>query len=319
MHRIAALLVPALLELGHGQPATNVQIMVENGDATPVVEAQSTVGPPAPTPGAPGVPGHTTYRLSLKLAKDAQNVYTIFGREGSPMIFPPAFQVAPPFGRNIGGVDPQFFNMPGPAQYAQYDSWLTVGMTKAENHGALHVFGADIKDWSEAKGLSTTDGAVFWMNPSDGPSVNDADGKAGTGTSIGSIVVAQLTVKTGVPYNISLNCQGRTASGANWESINLKFHVGPVHSGGVTPHGSRCRDGPLAMFAAAANRACCDRPGLPPTCHGFYCSVACVQALATLENHCLDLLQHSAAYAPMQNALAAASQQCAGLAAGGGH
>ena len=48
-----------------------------------------------------GVPGYTTYRLALDLANDAANVYTIFGRQGEPMSFPPAFQVSRPFGAHV--------------------------------------------------------------------------------------------------------------------------------------------------------------------------------------------------------------------------
>jgi hypothetical protein len=48
-----------------------------------------------------GKPGYTTYRLALNLANDAANVYTIFGRKGHPMSFPPAFQVVRPFGVHV--------------------------------------------------------------------------------------------------------------------------------------------------------------------------------------------------------------------------
>jgi hypothetical protein len=130
----------------------------------------------------------------------------------------------------IGGVNPQFFNLKGAAQYAQYDSWLTVGMTNGESTTAISVVGDDVTSWSEAKALSTEDGAIFWMNPSDGPSVTDANGKVGTGTPTGNIVVAQLTVKSGVPFDARVNCQGRTNHGDNWESTDIKFHVGKIPS-----------------------------------------------------------------------------------------
>lgn len=72
-------------------------IYKENGNAFGIVEANSVVGS-----SSQGVPGYTTYRLSLKLAGDAANVYTIFGRrEGMSMSFPPAFQVPVPFGANV--------------------------------------------------------------------------------------------------------------------------------------------------------------------------------------------------------------------------
>ena len=48
-----------------------------------------------------GIPGYTTYRLSLKLFGDAQNVYSIYGKSGSMMKFPAAKQVQPPLGTNV--------------------------------------------------------------------------------------------------------------------------------------------------------------------------------------------------------------------------
>ena len=74
-----------------------VGIKVKNGDAFGVVEAQSVVG----SKDGKGIPGYTTYRLSLQLSGDAANVYTIFGRENEKMSFPPAYQVAAPFGANV--------------------------------------------------------------------------------------------------------------------------------------------------------------------------------------------------------------------------
>jgi hypothetical protein len=209
-----------------------------------------------------GKPGYTTYRLALDLAHDAATVYTIFGRSGEPMSFPPAFQVDLPFGKHvrircnalaarissssrclhslhlsanitptvycaqIGGVNPQFYGMQGLAQYAQYDSWLTVGMTEAESSTAISVVGDDVASWSETEALTTEDGAIFWMNPGDGPSLMDANGKVGKGAPTGNIVVAQLTVKTGSSFEARVNCQGHTNHGDNWESTSIKFHVG---------------------------------------------------------------------------------------------
>ena len=101
-------------------------------------------------------------------------------------------------------------------------------MTNGESTTALGIIGADVNSWSEAKGLTTEDGAIFWMNPGDGPSVTDANGKAGTNTPIGNIVVAQLTVKSGTSFDARLNCQGHTNHGDNWESTDVKFHVGKI-------------------------------------------------------------------------------------------
>jgi hypothetical protein len=128
----------------------------------------------------------------------------------------------------IGGVNPQFYNLKGAAQYAQYDSWLTVGMTNGESTTAISALGDYFTSWSETKMLTTEDGAIYWMNPGDGPSVTDANGRVGTGTPTGNIVVAQLTVKTGTSFDARLNCQGRTNHGDNWVSTDIKFHGGAM-------------------------------------------------------------------------------------------
>lgn len=62
----------------------------------------------------------------------------------------------------IGGVNPAFFPM---GKGSEFDSWLTVGMTKGEESTALSAIGLDLQAWSTTKGLSTTNGAVFWMQP----------------------------------------------------------------------------------------------------------------------------------------------------------
>ena len=72
----------------------------ENQDVTGVVEESSA------SVAAQGVADHTTYRLGVKLSGDAETMYTIFGREGSNMTFPPAFQVANPFGTNVSPPSP---------------------------------------------------------------------------------------------------------------------------------------------------------------------------------------------------------------------
>ena len=106
----------------------------------------------------------------------------------------------------IAGVNPAFFSVNAEAQY---DSWLTVGMTGGEAPTALSIIGEDIKAWSEDKGLVTSDGAVFWMNPKDGPSASDTNGAQGKGSPTGNVVIAQLTVKTGTTFDAQV--QMRTA------------------------------------------------------------------------------------------------------------
>jgi hypothetical protein len=102
-----------------------------------------------------GLAGYTTYRLSLQLQRDAKNVYTIYGDTTSgsnhPMSFPPAYQVAAPFGANIGGVADQLIAVHADATY---DSWLTVGVTGGNNAGAISSIDIDWSDWDENGGLT---------------------------------------------------------------------------------------------------------------------------------------------------------------------
>ena len=92
--------------------------------------------------------------------------YTIYGTASSPISVPPAFQQATPFGANTGGTNPAFWAvMAG----AEFDSWLTVGITDGDAGGALSSIGIDFDAWTESDALGTSDGAVFWMAPDNGP------------------------------------------------------------------------------------------------------------------------------------------------------
>jgi hypothetical protein len=58
-----------------------------------------------------------------------------------------------------------------------------------------------------AEGLVVSDGAVFWMDPDNGPSHN--------------AVVAQLTVPVGQQWNAVFNCQGNAVRGPDFNAIGL--------------------------------------------------------------------------------------------------
>lgn len=94
---------------------------------------------------------------------------------------------------------------------AEFDSWLTVGITDGDSAGALSAIGIDFDAWTESGGLGTSDGAVFWMSPDDGPT-------AGT-----DAVLAQLTVAEGSAGTASMGMQGRSSNGPDWESFNIEF------------------------------------------------------------------------------------------------
>jgi len=196
---------------------------------TPYVPPPPPPGPPPPPPtvvggayhrthvdssttvlATDGVSGYTTYQLSVTLGQAATNIYTIFGdNEHGPLVLPAAYQVATPFGADVGGTNPAFFPMM-PA--AQYDSWISVGTTTG-NQGELSSIGIPFASWTADHGITATNGAVFWMDPMAGP-------------TSGTIVVGQLTVRTGwTELPVEMDAQGKAPYGlADWDE-ELSFTI----------------------------------------------------------------------------------------------
>jgi hypothetical protein len=159
--------------------------------------------------GRPGAGAYTTYQVRLVLDDAlAANVYTIYGDSGHEMELPPAYQASRPLGANIGGVNPAFFatRIAGAAD-AQYDSWLTVGETAGNAHGGVSSIGIPFDAWTLGEGLVVSDGAVFWMDPDNGPSH--------------SAVVAQLTVPVGTQWDAVFNCQGNAVRGPDFSALGI--------------------------------------------------------------------------------------------------
>jgi hypothetical protein len=175
-----------------------------------------------------GVAGHTTYQLSLKFqtgsaSGDVDNVYTIYGapaetagadagRPAYVLDFPPAYQEPTPFGANIGGTNPSFWTY---SPTAQYDSWLSVCDTGGGGKGDVSSIGLDFDSWTDTTGVSTENGAVFWMDPTHAPSTDPC-------------VIAQLTVKNGVTWSATVNARGKLGGytgggGHDWEATELVF------------------------------------------------------------------------------------------------
>ena len=119
------------------------------------------------------------------------------------MSFPAAFQVAAPFGTDIGGVSPAFFPV---IADAEFDSWLTIGITDGSTPGAISASpGLGLGAWSATAGISEDNGAVFYMSPDDGPGGAD-------------IVLAQITSAT-PSGTASAQLQGRSVAGADWTMV----------------------------------------------------------------------------------------------------
>jgi hypothetical protein len=108
-----------------------------------------------------------------------------------------------------GPTNPAFFPMMADAEF---DSFLTIGMDgPATVPGALSSIGIDFSTWSETTGISTTDGAVFFMNPDHGATVQP-------------VTMAQLTLPNGVPCRGSFSAQGRGLLGMeDWMFLNMDF------------------------------------------------------------------------------------------------
>jgi hypothetical protein len=193
--------------------------------------------PPPPTPPPPTPPpnpffdtvvehksasvdkAHATYTLAIRLKAAAKNVYTIFGDRNTPMILPPAFQMKSPFGANVGGVDPMFYQFK-PA--SEFDSWITIGITQSDS-GKMGTIGIKFDGWTEKTGITVTNGAVFYMDPNAGPSKTSKGPKCCTKS--GDIVLAQLTVKAGYNGYAQMDIGGHSTRGSDWHQKAVMFKL----------------------------------------------------------------------------------------------
>jgi hypothetical protein len=158
-----------------------------------------------------GVTGMTTVQLYISLdAATQQNVYAMAGTDDTTMVFPPAYQVATPFGADIGGANPAFFPIANNAAlgFAEFDSWLTIGVTDGSAPGAISASpGFDLARWTESAGLSETNAAIFYMDPA----------TMGANSGVDAIVMAQMTVSAETVAGggtATAQLQGRSAGGA---------------------------------------------------------------------------------------------------------
>lgn len=160
-----------------------------------------------------GIKGFTTYSLNLvkESGSKARNVYTIFGDKAVALTMPPSFQVPTPFGVAIGGTNPAFHKL---KPDAEYDSWLTVGITGGDHKNAIAKIGIEFEKWDEKTPLHADDGAVFWMDPDSAPEFENME----------SIDVGQVTVKSGMGIKAVVNAQGRSNKvGSDWVQQGILF------------------------------------------------------------------------------------------------
>jgi len=166
-----------------------------------------------------GQVGTTTYQLAVTLGADALNVYSIFGTGDGPMEMPAAWQWEGDrmSDAHVGGC---YAAEEGVFEGIEFDSFLTVGATSgnlypddfpdSEKRGTPRLGHAGIDDelnaWDENTALTSSDGLVFWLDPHDGPMADFVDN---VGAENDKIVVAQLTVATGLSFTATTNLQGR--------------------------------------------------------------------------------------------------------------
>eukprot|EP01052_Picozoa_sp_SAG31_P049558 SAG31_NODE_10911_length_1085_cov_1.040568_2_plen_182_part_00 len=157
-----------------------------------------------------GVSGMTTYQLKANLANNQANIYAIYGDSDSDMEIPAAYQTPAPLGANVGGINPAFYAF---SPDCEYDSWLTVGPTDGSAGGGLSAIGIDFNSWTAEDSLVVNDGAVFWMDPTNGPT--------------GIPVIAQLTIPTGSTATAKINAQGKSNGDLDdWRNTDVEFTVG---------------------------------------------------------------------------------------------
>ena len=131
------------------------------------------------------VAGMTTVRLTVALDATQSNVYAMSGVQRGGLEMPAAYQVAPPFGADLGGTSPAFFPIANndALGFAEFDSWLSIGVVDGSAPGAISASpGFDLSLWTADAGLSTRDAAIFYMDPASGPA------RGG-----GPVVMAQIT------------------------------------------------------------------------------------------------------------------------------
>jgi hypothetical protein len=162
----------------------------------------------------------------------------------------------------VGGIDPDLIAF---KPEAAFDSWITVGVTNGDT-SKLGVIGLQEAEWEKGREpLEVTNGAVFWMNPADGPKRTDTP-----------VVVAQLTIRQdsrpGAFAAINIAGQASMDTGQlapklkDFYAKNIRFEL----SGHLIPTPSKGGDeaiqgglNPCRVFTADAVRTAIAEPSTP--------------------------------------------------------
>ena len=160
-----------------------------------------------------GIKGHTTYQLSVVLQSNhnLKNIYAIFGDYSNIMYFPPAYQIDGPFNSNIGGISSSIISI---FPNALYDSWITIGITDGDPGDKISTIGIDFDEWSETNSITTSNGAVFLMDPNDIISESE-------------YILGQITVANDIIDILTVNIQGKKNNEETWKEDGVSFVLNP--------------------------------------------------------------------------------------------
>jgi len=159
----------------------------------------------------------STYELFIRGSPITfANVYVAYGDQYGDLLVPAAYKDETAAGVNTGGVHSALL-MVLPESRKAPDSWLTVGrLTDAQiTGGVIASIGIDWENWThhgDGGTVQTDNGAVFWMNPDQGPKF----GNPGKGAEPdGSILVGQITLPDDAvdeQRQVVMNFRGRSAA-----------------------------------------------------------------------------------------------------------
>lgn len=180
-------------------------------------------------------PGYDTYRVYLLFDdKVGASMYAVYGDEYSALSIhtddgSSFYQVESPFGTDTGGVHPAMYEV---KPEARFDSWLTFNQDDGENKDKINSIGLPWDGFNSGGRLTTSDGAMFLMNPDEipaftgelPPEIADKTGRA--------VLIAQLTLKSGTTFTGHVNVQGKTGDGGSWQEHGVCFSIGK----GCTKH-----------------------------------------------------------------------------------
>jgi len=167
-----------------------------------------------------GIPGHTTYQLSLFLkdGTNAKDIYALYGSVSQNMFIPRAYQELNNniFNSNFGGVQEGLIDI---NPDSRYDSWITIGLTDGDPEHKISSVGVDFDKWNGNHDLIIDNGAIFLLNPEE----KIIDGE--------EYIIMQLTIPNSVETNVSVNVQGKVEQPGldnmitSWSEENIQFYL----------------------------------------------------------------------------------------------